>query len=196
MKEFGKIIRELREKKGYPLRKVAAFLDIDQAILSKVERGQRKISREQVVKLAEFFNYDEKKLLVAFLSDRIVYEVKGEDYASEAIKAAEEKIGYLVKTQTDKSKIIRKINNVLRKFKKIKKAWIYGSFARGEDGVYSDIDIAVRADQGLSYFDLAEIQYKLENAVKRKIDIGFIDSFKEYVYEKVKPELTLIYERR
>ena len=196
MKEFGKIIRELREKKGYPLRKVAAFLDIDQAILSKVERGQRKISKEQVVKLAEFFHYDEKKLLIAYLSDRIVYEVKNEDYASEAIKAAEEKIGYLVNTQTDKSKIIRKINNVLRKFKKIKKAWIYGSFARGEDGVYSDIDIAVRADQGLSYFDLAEIQYKLENAVKRKIDIGFIDSFKEYVYEKVKPELTLIYERR
>ncbi len=196
MKEFGKIIRELREKKGYPLRKVAAFLDIDQAILSKVERGQRKISKEQVVKLAEFFHYDEKKLLIAYLSDRIVYEVKNEDYASEAIKVAEEKIGYLVKTQTDKSKIIRKINNVLRKFKKIKKAWIYGSFARGEDGVYSDIDIAVRADQGLSYFDLAEIQYKLENAVKRKIDIGFIDSFKEYVYEKVKPELTLIYERR
>ena len=49
--------------KGYPLRKVAAFLDIDQAILSKIERGQRKISKEQVIKLAEFLR-EENELCV------------------------------------------------------------------------------------------------------------------------------------
>jgi len=32
MQQIGVLIRELRLEKGYPLRKVAAFLDIDQAI--------------------------------------------------------------------------------------------------------------------------------------------------------------------
>ena len=53
MDSFGDTIRKLRENKELPLRTVAAYLDIDQAILSKIERGQRKPTREQVVKLAE-----------------------------------------------------------------------------------------------------------------------------------------------
>ena len=42
MKSFGEIIREAREKKNYILRHVGAELDIDQAIISKFERGERK----------------------------------------------------------------------------------------------------------------------------------------------------------
>ncbi len=48
MQNIGGLIRTLREKEGYPLRKVAAFLDIDQAVLSKIERGQRKLTKEKV----------------------------------------------------------------------------------------------------------------------------------------------------
>ena len=95
MQNIGELIRTLREKEGYPLRKVAAFLDIDQAVLSKIERGQRKFSKEQVIKLADFFNYDEKEMLVTFFSDQIIYEIGNEDYAKEALKVAEEKIEYL-----------------------------------------------------------------------------------------------------
>ena len=95
MQNIGELIRTLREKKGYPLRKVAAFLDIDQAILSKIERGQRKLTKEQVIKLADFFNYNEKKMLITFLSDQIIHEIGNEDYAKEALKVAEEKIEYL-----------------------------------------------------------------------------------------------------
>jgi transcriptional regulator with XRE-family HTH domain len=97
MQKIGELIRTLREKEGYPLRKVAAFLDIDQAVLSKIERGQRKLNKEQVIKLADFFNYSEKELLVTFFSDQIIYEIGNEDYAKEALKVAEEKIEYLKK---------------------------------------------------------------------------------------------------
>ena len=75
MQNIGNLIRALRVRGGYPLRKVAAILDIDQAILSKIERGQRKIKKEQVVKLAKFFNYNEKEMLVTYLSDMIIYEI-------------------------------------------------------------------------------------------------------------------------
>ena len=66
MQNIGELIRTLRKKEGYPLRKVAAFLDIDQAVLSKIERGQRKLTKEQVIKLADFFNYDEKEMLITY----------------------------------------------------------------------------------------------------------------------------------
>ncbi|MDR1897010.1 MAG: helix-turn-helix domain-containing protein, partial [Prevotellaceae bacterium] len=60
MNEVGEIIKNLREEKELPLRIVAAYLDIDQAILSKIERGQRRANREQIVKLAEYFNVQEE----------------------------------------------------------------------------------------------------------------------------------------
>lgn len=94
MKSSGNILRELRENKQLPLRVVAAFLDIDPAIMSRIERGQRKASREQIVKLAEYFNVDENELLVAWLSDKVVYELADEQNAMAALKVAEEKIKY------------------------------------------------------------------------------------------------------
>jgi transcriptional regulator with XRE-family HTH domain len=92
MKTLGDTLRELRERKQLPLRTVAAYLDIDQAILSRIERGQRKASREQVVKLAGYFNVKENELL-------FVYEVLDEDIALQALKVAEEKVNYLKNEQ-------------------------------------------------------------------------------------------------
>nr|NQU91618.1 helix-turn-helix transcriptional regulator [Bacteroidota bacterium] len=97
MRNIGELLRTLREKEGYPLRKVAAYLDIDQAVLSKIERGQRKLTKEHAIKLAGFYNYNEKEMLIAFLSDRIIYEIGNEEYAKEALKVAEIKIDYLKK---------------------------------------------------------------------------------------------------
>lgn len=94
MESLGDTIRKLREYKELPLRTVSAYLDIDQAILSKIERGQRKATREQVVKLAEYFKVKENDLLVAWLSDKLVYEVKDEDLALQAMQIAEEKVRY------------------------------------------------------------------------------------------------------
>ncbi|MEX0813856.1 MAG: helix-turn-helix transcriptional regulator [Chitinophagales bacterium] len=90
----GKMIRRLREEKGDPLRVLAAYLQVDQAIMSKIETGQRKPSKEQVEKLAKYFGANKKEMLIAWLSDRIVYEIEGEKLAKEALKVAEEKITY------------------------------------------------------------------------------------------------------
>lgn len=79
------------------MRKVAAELDVDQSILSKIERGERKATREQIVQIARIFNVDEKDLLINYLSDRLLYELKDDDLASEALRVAEQKIRYLSK---------------------------------------------------------------------------------------------------
>jgi HTH-type transcriptional regulator, competence development regulator len=100
MDNFGETVRKLREERGLPLRIVAAFLDIDQAILSKMERGHRKPSREQVIKLAGYFKAKENDLLIAWLSDKVAYELEDEEVALKALQVAEEKVKYRKKKTT------------------------------------------------------------------------------------------------
>jgi HTH-type transcriptional regulator, competence development regulator len=95
MVSIGEQIRKLREEHGLPLRKVAAELDIDQSVLSKIERGERTASKEQILQIAKLFNADENQLLINYLSDRVVYNLKGESLAQDALKVAEEKLQYL-----------------------------------------------------------------------------------------------------
>jgi len=92
---IGEKLRHIREEKKLPLRKVAALLDIDVAILSKMERGERRITKEVVLKLANIYDYNADDLLVSFLSDKILYEIQDEDLGIEALKVAEEKAKYI-----------------------------------------------------------------------------------------------------
>lgn len=94
MKSFGEIIKKAREENGYFLRQVSAKVDIDQAIISKFERGERKPTKEQVLKFASFFNLNKDEVTVAWLSDKVVYDLENEDLAEKALKVAGEKIKY------------------------------------------------------------------------------------------------------
>jgi HTH-type transcriptional regulator, competence development regulator len=96
---IGEKLRHLREDNGLPLRKVAAMLDIDVAVLSKMERGERKLSKEIVLKLANIYNYDTDELLILFLSDKIIYEIQDEDLGEKALRVAEQKVKYLKATK-------------------------------------------------------------------------------------------------
>lgn len=94
LKTIAETLRELRESKGLLLRQVAAAIQIDPTLLSKIETGVRKATKEQIVNLAHFFKADEKELLVLFLSDKIVTEVQDEILASEALHLAEKQIQF------------------------------------------------------------------------------------------------------
>ncbi len=95
METVGQIIRAKRESLGLLLRQVASYLDIDQAILSKIERNERKPTKENIIKLAEILKLDKEDLLVQFMSEKIAYEIANEDYASKVLKVAEQKVKYL-----------------------------------------------------------------------------------------------------
>lgn len=92
MENFGDIIRIAREEKGLFLRQVAAELEIDQAIISKFERNDRKPTKDQVIKFAKFYKLDKDELLIAWLSDKVADDLKGENLANKVLKAAEQKI--------------------------------------------------------------------------------------------------------
>lgn len=94
MNKFGDIIRNKREEKGMLLRQLAALIEVDTAILSKVERGERKARKEQVEKIAKALDLNEKELMIEYLSEIIAYEIIDEDSASDVLKVAEDKIRY------------------------------------------------------------------------------------------------------
>lgn len=197
MDTFAGKIRELRLQKGDPLRKVAAFLDIDQAILSKIENGKRTALRENVLRLEEYFGLVPGTLLVQWLSDRIVSEMGEEDLAIEAIRLAEKKIGYRSAVPVTKEHVIKKLKEYLGNHDKVKRAWLFGSFARDEQEPESDVDLLVQVPgkKSLSLFDLAEIRFELEKLIHLKVDVVMKSAIKPEILKRITPELILIHEK-
>jgi predicted nucleotidyltransferase/plasmid maintenance system antidote protein VapI len=198
MDSFGDIVRRHRMEEKLPLRKIAAFLDIDQAILSKIERGKRNATRDQVLGLAQFYKIDADQLLVAWLSDKIVAELAVESSSMKALQVAEEKIAYKTFKKTSKAYTIKKIIGVLKDFPVIEKAWVFGSFAREDDTPDSDIDILIDVpfDKEFTLFDIAEIQERLRHMINRSVDVVMLRALKSQVKQRIQNDLKLIYEAR
>lgn len=84
---FADKIRQLREQNGLLQRKVAAALDVDAGLYSKIERGERSAKREQVIALASILHTDEKELLTLWLADQIKEITESEkDIAEDAME--------------------------------------------------------------------------------------------------------------
>ena len=71
MKSFGEYIRKVREDRNLPLRKVAAALDIDTSILSKIERNERVATKEMIPILSEVLEIPEKEVEIEFIQSVI-----------------------------------------------------------------------------------------------------------------------------
>ena len=195
METIGEMIRRLRVQKGEPLRVLAAHLQIDQAVMSKIENGKRKISKEQVEKLAKYFGADKKEMLVAWMSDRIISEIGYDDLAKEALKVAEEKAKYHTTPKVSISKIKTAVKKAVKPYPMVTQVWLFGSFSRGEDTYKSDIDLMINVPgkEKFSMFDLFQIQHDVETAVKRKVDIVMKGAMKSWAWETAKHDCKLIY---
>ena len=76
---FGNKIKELRDKHEVLQRQLAAYLEIDTPMFSKIERGDRRAKRSQVVLLAKYFHIDEKEMLTLWLADKVLDALEGEE---------------------------------------------------------------------------------------------------------------------
>ena len=91
---LGEKIKELRDEHGVLQRQLAALLEIDTPMFSKIGRGDRRAKRTQVIQLAEYFKIDKNELLTLWLADKVLDAIEGEDELKQnAIKVAEEKMG-------------------------------------------------------------------------------------------------------
>lgn len=103
MKTIGATLRKLRESRKLLLREVGAEISLDPTILSKIERDERMPTREQVKALSDFYKDQKNEIIIAWLSDKLYYEVRNEELALQAIQVAENKFKHHKKN--DKYKI-------------------------------------------------------------------------------------------
>ncbi|MFD2552393.1 helix-turn-helix domain-containing protein [Bizionia sediminis] len=89
---LSELLKSKRETKNLLLREVASMIDTDTALISKIEKGDRKPTREQIDKLAIALDIEHSKLLKLWLSEKVYEDVKGEEVAIGAIKIALKRI--------------------------------------------------------------------------------------------------------
>ncbi|MCF6350290.1 MAG: helix-turn-helix domain-containing protein [Flavobacteriaceae bacterium] len=97
MNKFGYLIRTNREKGEMLLRHLSAQLDIDTAMLSKIERGEKIAKKEHVKQLAKIFKLDYKELIALWLADKVFLLVENEEQAIQALNIAEKEITNSIK---------------------------------------------------------------------------------------------------
>jgi HTH-type transcriptional regulator, competence development regulator len=89
---LGILFRRKRDEKGLLIRQVAAVTELDQAIISRIENGERIPTREQALKLAGLYNLDLKETMSAWLAEKMVRDYGHEPYVSEALREAHDRV--------------------------------------------------------------------------------------------------------
>lgn len=92
--QFGDKIRQLRKVNRLLQRQVANRMEIDIPMLSKIERGDRKAKKDQVLHIAKILNASKDELLTLWLADQVVEVVQNEDLALKAMQVAEEEVKF------------------------------------------------------------------------------------------------------
>jgi Fic family protein len=112
------LLKNAREQKGLKTREVAQILGIDQALISKFESGTRKPTKDQISKLAHLLDIDYETLMIAWLKEKILYEIGDDEFALKALMVAEQEIKY--NKTVSKIKISPTLENILKEIDVLK----------------------------------------------------------------------------
>lgn len=94
MQTIGTTFKKIREERNLLLEDITKRTGISKAVLSRIENGKRLPTREQVNQLCKYYKTEKNEIIVQWLSDKLLYEVKDEDFALQAMQIAEDKIKY------------------------------------------------------------------------------------------------------
>lgn len=89
---FGNKLKMLREEQQIPQRQLASILEIDTATYCKIEKGDRRAKREQVLQLADSLQTDPKELLRLWSADKVYDIIAEEDEATQILNVVAENI--------------------------------------------------------------------------------------------------------
>jgi transcriptional regulator with XRE-family HTH domain len=89
---FGEMIRHLRSQSEVPLRVVAAAIEIDTTLLSKLERGKRYPTEDQIRKFSKYFKIPVDELTAHVIADKFVFQYGKHPAAGDAIEYVKERI--------------------------------------------------------------------------------------------------------
>ncbi len=89
---LAELLKHHREKKELLMRELAYKVDVDTAVISKIEKGDRKPTKEQLHKYAVALDIDHTYLHNLWLSEKVYQELKEEDNALEVLKLVTKRI--------------------------------------------------------------------------------------------------------
>ena len=75
------------------------------------------------------------------------------------------------------------------------KAWLFGSYSRGEQSEDSDVDILIVPDQGVGLFKLSGMHLDLQDILKVRVDLITEKGLLPFARESADRDKILIYER-
>jgi len=77
----------------------------------------------------------------------------------------------------------------------VRRAYLFGSFARGENNSESDLDILVELEPGTGLFKFISIQHQLQIALRMQIDLVSANGLSPKIKPYIDSEKILIYEK-
>lgn len=87
-KVTGKNIQALREKAGYTQSSLAKFLDVDQSLISKIEKGERTLTADYLEKLSELFGVTAEDLTSEVITpNNLSFAFRGSEFTVEEMNA-------------------------------------------------------------------------------------------------------------
>lgn len=92
----------------------------------------------------------------------------------------------------------KKINQIAAYFKNkpVLKAYLFGSYVRGEASMQSDIDILVELDYSKRVgLEFIQMQLDLEDLLESKVDLISNQGLSKYIKPMINQEKKLIYEK-
>ena len=193
---FGELLRARRKENGLTLHDLSERLRADLSLISKWERGQRSPSESDVVKLAKVLKTDVRVLRIAWYRDVIITTIGTDDDAYEALKAAEGFVSEQKLSRKTTHRILKQLEDMLKQFPFVSRAWVFGSLARKEARFGSDVDLMVEylADVNVSYIDQFAMAEKLSSAIGRVIDIVEVGALESFAEESAMNDRVLVYE--
>ena len=85
-----------------------------------------------------------------------------------------------------------KLLPILKEYK-VKKAGIFGSYARGEQTKNSDVDILVEVEKNMGLIEFIKLKTLIEKEIKRRIDLVEYETIKSEIKENIlKDEISII----
>jgi len=86
-------------------------------------------------------------------------------------------------------KFLRENKKEFEKKYRIKKIYLFGSVARGEDREESDIDLMVEFKKNATIFEYMEFEEVIRNRFKKKVDVATLDMIKPLILESLKKDI-------
>lgn len=77
----------------------------------------------------------------------------------------------------------------------MKRAYVFGSFARNSQDSESDLDIMVELDPNVGVYKLVAIQMALEEALRKRIDLISAQGISKHILPSIEKDKRLVYER-